>query len=191
MTYDAPHQRVKKVSITPECTQGSHQTQCEAMEGACPAEERPCTGRSPSALRKGETAFLSSLCAFEMVGILRETTQAHFKPPAPTSKRYPFLVRCITPLRNTSTTREPSTRVLSVPGGTGWGTGPTYGLSPQIGTRDMLTVLLRETICRREFYRLKQIRKKPLFSFLLKKRMNMSHVTTPKKSRFNPPCRDT
>ena len=34
--YDAPYQRVKKVSITLECTPGSHQTQCEAQEGACP-----------------------------------------------------------------------------------------------------------------------------------------------------------
>ena len=40
--YDAPHQRVKEVSITLECTPGSHQTQCEALEGACPKRLNIC-----------------------------------------------------------------------------------------------------------------------------------------------------
>ena len=55
--YDSPHERVKKVSLTLECKPGSYQTQCEAMEGACPAEERPCSGRSLSALGYIKIAF--------------------------------------------------------------------------------------------------------------------------------------
>ena len=45
--YDAPHQRVKEVSITLECTPGSHQTQCEALEGAGQKARACWTNRGP------------------------------------------------------------------------------------------------------------------------------------------------
>ena len=74
--YDAPHQRVKKVSITLECTLGFHQTQCEALEGACPERMRSFRERSLSALWKAGFGFPDLPCASEAAPLLRAFTQA-------------------------------------------------------------------------------------------------------------------
>ena len=73
--YDAPHQRVKKVSITLECTPGFHQTQCEALEGACPERMRSFRERSLSALWKAGFGFPDLPCASEAAPLLRAFTQ--------------------------------------------------------------------------------------------------------------------
>ena len=80
--YDAAQQRVKKVSITLECTPGSNKTQCEAMEGACHAEERPCSRRSHWALQKADYAFPADSCTSEAAALPSSFAQVLLRRPA-------------------------------------------------------------------------------------------------------------
>ena len=95
--YDAPHQRVKKVSITLECTPGFHQTQCEALEGACPERMRSFRERSLSALWKAGFGFPDLPCASEAAPLLRAFTQVPWMRSACAVANFQRDGRCLPP----------------------------------------------------------------------------------------------
>ena len=106
--YDAPHQRAKKVSITLECTPGSHQTQCEALEGACPERMRSFREISLSALWKAGSGFPDLPGASEAAPLLRAFTQVPWRRSACAMANFHSEGRCLPPPPQTSMGRDQS-----------------------------------------------------------------------------------
>ena len=118
--YDAPHQRVKKVSITLECTPGFHQTQCEALEGACPERMRSFRERSLSALWKAGSGFPDLPCASEAAPLLRAFTQVPSMRSACALANFHGDGRCLPPPFQNHACRGRPVRGPGALGESGW-----------------------------------------------------------------------
>ena len=118
--YDAPHQRVKKVSITLECTPGFHETQCEALEGACPERMRSFRERSLSALWKAGFGFPDLPCASEAAPLLRAFTQVPSMRSACALANFHGDGRCLPPPSQNHACRGRPVRGPGTLGEAGW-----------------------------------------------------------------------